>query len=386
MDADPGTTRRVVLHLGVPKSGTTFLQRALWRHREDLLRQGVRPAGDQQQDMFHAAIEVRDVHDFWGFDRERLAGTWQRLCQGARTHRGTTVMSHELLGAAREDQVAAALAPLEGLDVHLVLTARDLARQVTSEWQERVKNGNTISFAGFRRSLETQVRRGDYSSGFWRNQHLVGVLDRWAPGFAPEKVHVVVAPPSGAAPDLLWRRFAEAAGFDGTAFDPTRTEEAANQTLGSVQVALLRKVNEALDGRVKQPHYARVVKRQFAQRTLAAQRSGKPGCPPELVDRLRELAEEQNAELTARGYRVHGDLAELVPERPAGEWTDPDAVDASAEVEAAAAAIAELLVEKAAPGRRRRGSGRGPGGDDDGPGLLGRVRARVGRRLADGDH
>ncbi|HYG93757.1 MAG TPA: hypothetical protein VD859_09225 [Nocardioides sp.] len=380
MDANPGAARRVALHLGVPKSGTTFLQRAIWRHRDDLVRQGVTPAGDQQQDMFHAAIEVREAHEFWGFERDRLDGTWRRLCAGARSYRGTTVMSHELLGAARDPQVERALADLDGLDVHLVVTARDLARQVTSEWQERVKNGNTVTFAGFRRSLEGQIRRGDFSSGFWRNQHLVGVLDRWAAGFPPENVHVVVAPPSGAAPDLLWRRFAEAVGFDGGAFDPTRTESAANQTLGTVQVALLRRVNEALDGRIKQPHYARVVKRQFAQKTLAAQRSDKPDCPPDLVERLRELAEEQNAEITARGYRVHGDLAELVPVRPTAGWTDPDAVDADAEAAAAAAAIAELLAEKAASGRRRRGA-RDEVEVGVGSGLVRRVGARVRRRL-----
>lgn len=379
--------QRVALHLGVPKSGTTFLQRALWRHREDLLEQGVVPAGADQQDMFHAAIEVREVYDFWGFDPERLQGTWQRLCAGARSHPGTTIMSHELLGAAREAQVRRALSELEGLDVHLVLTARDLARQVTSEWQERVKNGNTVTFGSFRRTLEAQIRRGDFSSGFWRNQHLVGVLDRWAGGLDPDHVHVVVAPPSGAAPDLLWRRFADAVGFDGSRFDPTRTESAANQTLGTVQVALLRRVNEALDGRIKQPHYARVVKRQFAQRTLASQRSAKPECPPDLVDRLRELAEKQNAELAARGYQVHGDLAELEPARATGEWTDPDAVDTDAEAAAAASAIAELLLERAAPGQRRRGRGPAakpadePEEADARASVVRRVGERVRRRL-----
>lgn len=370
---------RVVLHVGVPKSGTTYLQRTLWRLRDELRAEGVVLPGEQQQDMFHAAIEVREVHEFWGMDPAALAGTWSRLGAAARAYDGTTVMSHELLGAAREPQVERALADLAGADVHVVVTARDLARQVTSEWQERVKNGNTVSFASFQRALENQMARADFTSGFWRNQHLVGILDRWGGSIPPENVHVVVAPPSGAAPDLLWRRFGDAVGFDGARVDPSGGEATANQTLGTVQVALLRRVNEALDGRIRQPHYARVVKRQFSQRILAAQASGKPQCPADLVERLRELAEQQNAEILARGYRVHGDLAELVPSRPEHEVPDPDAVDPAAEAEAAALAIADLLVDRARARRGRAGGRRGTG-------LVRRARARLRRRLRGAAH
>ena len=67
---------------------------------------------------------------------EDVAGSWAALCGRAREHPGTTVISHEVLAGATTDQVRAAIAPLAGLEVHVVVTARDLGRQAPAHWQE----------------------------------------------------------------------------------------------------------------------------------------------------------------------------------------------------------------------------------------------------------
>ena len=60
------------------------------------------------------------------------------------------MISHEILGGAEPDEIAAALAPLAGIEVDVVVTARDLGRQATAHWQEEVKLGDTRSFAELR--------------------------------------------------------------------------------------------------------------------------------------------------------------------------------------------------------------------------------------------
>jgi hypothetical protein len=349
---------RVVVHVGAPKSGTTFLQRTLWTLRDPLREAGFTCPGTSQQEMFHAAIEVRERFEFWGQDPEALRGTWARLCQEARDFAGTTVMSHELLAAATAEQAARALGELDGLEVHLVYTARDLARQVMSEWQERVKNGSTDSFADFEQVITKQLRQGDYRALFWRNHHMLEVLDRWAAAVPPARVHVVTAPPAGADPSELWHRFGEAVGFDARRFDLPPSRRTSNESLGVVQVAALRRVNEALDGRIPQPDYGRVVKRQFAQRLLVRQSSARPVCPPVLATELRRLAETINASVRDRGYSVHGDLADLTPAVPATDAPFPDDVTEKDQVEALAAAVAELLVD-GKPAGPHRGQGDG---------------------------
>ena len=372
------TNQRVFLHVGTPKSGTTFLQRALWKNHDELRAVGVTCPGRRSQDMFHAAIEVREVFDGWGYEREKLVGTWTRLCGDVRGFGGTSVMSHELLSAGTPEQVARAYAGLEGLETHVVLTVRDLSRQVTSEWQERVKNGSVSPFRRFQRRIERQLDREDLTASFWRFQHITGILDRWAAELPPERVHIVVAPRGGATPDLLWRRFGEAVGFDGSQFDPTTTGGPTNQTLGSAQVAVLRRVNKALAGRVRQPHYARVVKDYFAQHLLASQAGTKPTCPPDLVDRLRGFAQAQNDEIAARGYRVYGDLADLVPEVASEAVPPPDEVDAEELLAASVQAIADLLADRAA---RRAGRLAAPPASVDDNEVSASWGTRVRRRL-----
>lgn len=367
----------MVLHVGTPKSGTTFLQQVLWDNQPALRAQGFRCAGHRQADMFRAAVELRESHEFWGFDPADLAGLWSALCRQAREHDGTTIMSHEVLAAATEAQVDRAHADLEGLDVHLVLSVRDLARQATSEWQERVKNGSTRSFAKFERRLLRQMDKGVFDKGFWRYQDPVGILDRWVRDLPPDHVHLVVAPASSADPTLLWRRFAEALDLDTTDIDAAATtRKAANASLGVAQVQVLRSVNAALGGRIQHPRYGRVVKSQFAERVLSAQTATRPQCPPELVERLSALAEDRNETIRARGYAVHGDLNELVPRMPEGHYRSPDDVARRAERAAYAEAIATLLDERASQPRLVPG---GSGDDTRGGNRL----HRLGRLVED---
>ena len=378
----------MVVHVGAPKSGTTYLQRLLWHNREELAGAGVGVPGNHHREMFHAAIEVRGVARRWGMDREALAGTWAGLCREAQEFPGTMIMSHEVLAAASAEQAAEALGHLEGLEVHVVYTAREVSRQLVSEWQENVKNGSTKSFAQFSGQVMSDADATDHL--FWRHQNPLDSLGRWGAGLPPERVHVVVAPVGGSDPTELWRRFAAGCGLDpGVIADPVLTDT-ANQTLGMTQVRLLRRVVETLDGRIKQPEYARIVKRLFAQRVLAGQSSSRPTCPPDLYEPLRALSSSWVEGIRERGYRVHGDLAQLLPSAPPHGGAAPDDVAVEDELSVAADAIAELLLEvsrRTAP-RRRAGAqaggraGAGPGsGQPEGPptgsaaGSAGRVRA-----------
>ena len=371
---------RVVLHIGTPKSGTTFLQHALWANREALEQAGVRLPGDLQRDMFWAAVEVGDAHGFWGLSADEIDGTWARLCRQARDHDGVTVMSHELLSGVEPEQARAALAALDGVELHVVVTVRDLARQITSEWQERVKNGGTRSYQQFQRRAARLLRQGRTSEGFWRHHDTVAILDRWTAALPPQQVHVVVAPPQGADARILWERFGEACGFDATGLDPDppgARKRTRNAALGVVQVQLLRAVNQALGGRIPQPAYARVVKDQFAERVLAAQRSQRPQATRAFTKTLRRVAKERNRTIRRRGYLVHGRLVELVPPPVDGVPSHPDDVTAEQLAAAYAEVVAAMLVERA---EERTRSWRRAVPDEDAPTLGRRLVRRLSRR------
>jgi hypothetical protein len=338
----------VVLHVGLPKSGTTYLQRSLEANAVALGDRGVlhprgRTGGDDL--VFRAALDLRGNHKAWGRRRADVDGAWDQVCSLARAHVGTTVISHELLAAASRRQVVAATTMLKDLDLHVVVTARDLARQLVAEWQEGVKHGRAVPFADY----QQRVARGEDALGrhFHAAQDLPDVLARWGHGLPPDRVHVVVAEPEGADPSRLWARFAQAVGFDPDGYPPA-APDALNPSLGVAEIDLLRRVNTALDGRLRQPAYGRLVKHRLAHTVLSPSASPRPRLPLPLHDDLVPVAERWVKEIQKAGYAVHGDLEHLVPVPPRETVPHPDHVTPETrdtEVDVAATAIAALLLD-----------------------------------------
>ncbi|MGZ4783557.1 MAG: hypothetical protein ACXVYL_16860 [Oryzihumus sp.] len=366
----------VYLHVGLPKTGTTFLQSLLADNRPILREAGVLYPFVPPEGMFHGAVEIRDQYDVWGIDPEVVRGTWRALSDKINAFDGIGIISHEILGAASPAEVRAAAAPFEGRELHVVVTARDPSRQVAAHWQEQVKNGRTYAFAELADEVfGARDRRG--VGDFWGEQDLLDTLDRWGQVVPADRVHVVVCPPPDAPRGVLWQRFAEAVGIEPGLLDPTEITP-TNTSLGTPQVALLRAINAELGGRLQQPHYAHRVKRYFAQRVLADASAGQQRIvvPSELHGFLTDLAGQWVDALASSGHRVHGDLAHLIPAPPEPSAPHPDDVSEDAAPAVFVTMLARMLLEM-----------RQPAGDSSvvvarqaRPPLTGRLRGLVGRR------
>jgi hypothetical protein len=342
-----GTRQRLSLHVGLPKSGTSFLQALLAENREALRAAGHVYPFIRREGMFHAAVELRGHHEHWGLDPATIDGTWQQMLARVRGFGGAGIISHESLSGALLPQVERVARDTADLDLHVVVTARDLARQATAHWQEEVKNGRPWSFADFEQALWGPGESAADEFGFWRHQDLAAVLGRWGSVVPPSNVHLVVVPPSGGDPAELWRRFCDALALDPAVVDPLAAAGRANESLGAAQVALLREVVTALDGRLGQPHFAHVVKRFFAQGRLAAIDSRRPVTPPPLRSRLQEVTAGWLPGIEAAGYAVHGSLRDLLPADPPAGAPHPDDVTPAELLEGLPEVLASMLVEVA---------------------------------------
>jgi hypothetical protein len=155
-------TERVYLHVGSPKSGTTYLQRVLRHNQEELGRQGVLVAGRTHGDLVHAGFVVREDPRLARLP-ERASGAWDRLVEEVRGFRGhTAIISYELLSAARRRQAAEAIESLDSYDVHVVITCRDLGRAVPSAWQERLKFALTVPLDQWQPPPESKGPRAEW--------------------------------------------------------------------------------------------------------------------------------------------------------------------------------------------------------------------------------
>jgi hypothetical protein len=348
--------QRVVLHVGLPKTGTTYLQAVLTQHRDALRAVGVLYPFVKPQAMFLGAVELRGSEEKFGLAHADVAGTWEALCERVRSFEGIGVISHEILGGAEPDEITAALAPLAGLEVDVVVTARDLGRQATAHWQEEVKLGDTRSFADF----EREQFRADVPGGaagerphFWHAQDYAAALRRWSTSVPAARVHLVVTPPPGAAPEVLWQRFAQACGIDvrtDGVVDPLAVAP-ANPSLTTEAVAVLRAVNRELEGEISPREHARWVKRELAEGRLAARAGTPPRTPGSLADVLVPATRAWRREIEAGGYPVHGDLDELEPVLGAVGDPHPDDVPPGVPDPAETAALAEVVLRRVASER-----------------------------------
>jgi hypothetical protein len=361
--------RTVYLHVGTAKSGTTYLQRRMAHNRALLRRHGYLYPGDRGSH-FLASLDLRET-GFKGHRYEAAEGAWRRIAEEVRHFPGDALVSHETLAHARAQAAREAVDSL-GSDVRVLITCRDLGRQVPAVWQENVKNWNQQSYSDFLAKVFSNL--GDPTAreiAFWRAQDVSGLAARWAEVVGPDKVVLVTVPRSGAAPGELWRRFVEAAGLP--ALDYEEASTGRNPSLGTVETELLRRLNGYLADDIPWPQYEKLVKHRLVELDLSPHElGGRFTVPEEFQQQTREIAIQMIGDLREAGYQVVGSLDELNPEfRPSA--TRPQDVTDQQLLDLALRVIAGMAL--------RRPGGRGPrpaSGRDRVRAVLDRLRRRFG--------
>jgi hypothetical protein len=336
----------VYLHVGAPKTGTTYLQERLRLNRATLAEHDVHYPVGTRHDMFGAALDLIDKP--WGGEREVFRGEWDNLVGRVRRARRTAVVTHEILAAARTEQVARAMRDLAGAEVHLVYSARDLARQIPAEWQESVKHSHRKPFKRYLDRV-TKAQRRDPKLWFWRVHGLPDVLTRWSAGLPPERVHLVTVPQRGAPRDELWLRYCRAFDLD-PAFAPD-DDVFGNPSLGIDETALLRYLNRRLKrAGLDRGSYGKLVRQLLVHETLAQRPDmRRVTLPPGVRGWAEEVAEEWVDWVQGAGIDVIGDLDDLRPRFPPEDetWADPDRPRNRRMTDAALDALVVALLELA---------------------------------------
>lgn len=336
--------RTVYLHVGLMKSGTSFLQQKLQANTEALAAQGILFPGEAWRD------QVRAVQDVLGTRRDGAKprdteGAWRRLLDELAAWDGDVVISMELLAAARPRRARRIVASLRPAQVHVVVTARDLGRTIPAMWQESMQTSRTWTW----REYLTGITEGDRTQpgpaySFWRQQDVAGIVRKWRKVVGRRQLSLVTLPPPGAGPDVLWQRFCTATGID-----PIRADapgKRSNESLGAVSAEVMRRLNGALESSdITWGEYSRFVKHPVAKQLLAARRSDEPpiGFTRRSFPRrwVQERAAESVARLARMRVRVIGDLADLEPVRVRG--TDPAGTATDEQLDAAVAALAAVV-------------------------------------------
>ena len=337
--------RTVVLHVGAPQTGTTFVQDVLFQSRDRLAERGVCYPADRPDAQFFAALDLMQLT--WGGLEREAVGAWDRLAAQVRAWPDTAIVSHEILATASRTQVARALESLRSgdTDIHVVLSARDLVRQIPAEWQENVKHRRTTTYADFLAHLRDPSRQQGVASWFWGVQEVPDILDRWGSTLPREHVHLVTVPPTGSPRELLGTRFAQALRLDPDTFavEDTRT----NPSLGVSEAAVVRRLNEQIAEIVPNHHYRAIVREALVHQHLSGDRRSAPlSVPQDVWEWAADLSRTWVVELAQRGYDVVGDLDDLLPAEPL-PFVDPDAPTDAELADATMRALTAMTLEAA---------------------------------------
>ena len=143
--------RRVYLHVGTPKSGTSYLQDKLALNRDELERQGLDYVRTRSGDHFEAALDL--IGERWAGEEKAARGQWDALAQGPARGAATCWSATRSSLRRGPESVRRAMESFPQHEVHVVVTARDLGRQIPAEWQERVKHRGGRDYMTFLKAL-----------------------------------------------------------------------------------------------------------------------------------------------------------------------------------------------------------------------------------------
>lgn len=336
-----GRKKTVFLHIGLHKTGTTFLQNLFRANTAALADQGIIYPGRTIESQKLAVWDLFGRRPK-GAPDGRINGQWNVLVNEINIgDLPVGLVSEEYLSLATARQAGRAVGSFPDAEIHVVVTARDLGRVLVSAWQEDVKNDTTRTWSEFANAVHDPAARAkNPARGFWLRQDLAAITQTWGALVPPERIHIVTVPPQGSPSGLLLDRFAAVMGMNPVSL--TEKPPWNNETVGPAATEILRRLNELLDHKLNQRQYRRVVKTIIAP--AMARRLGSPKfvLPPENNEWVVKRAEEIVGALAHRGYAVVGDLSELLPGVPAA-GRRPDDATSEELLEASMVALTELV-------------------------------------------
>lgn len=327
---------RVYVHIGLPKTATTYLQTILWGNREALAEQQVCLPGTGRRDHLWASRIIREDPSVAKANPRRQR-SWELLRADIAEWPGDAIVTHEFFAAASAEQAGRMVADLAPAEVHLVVTGREPLGLFSASWQESIKNRDTRPLS------EYALIESDSSLAIWnwRTLDIRRVLERWSPAFPRERVHVLPLPGRGAARREIWDRFAHLIGVDPDSVDPS--QGFPNASMGVVEAETLRRMNVHLGS------FSSAIDRGTYIRTFLADerlvpRGGDPYWPSqERIEEIRERGVAAVDYIVAEGFDVIGDLSSLLVPETLAPRRLPDSVTETEVAEVAVELAARLL-------------------------------------------
>lgn len=244
-------TRRLALHIGIHKTGTTTFQRFCAWHRAELRARGIDYPLEALGD---GRVDFNGLGTALLADAEEAAGCWGRVLAAA--SQPLTLLSGEALCRLDDEQVAAVREWTRDFEVGVIVYLRNVEDYLVSAYKQRIKRG---SFAGaFGAFISEHAAAVDYDA----------LVRRWEGAFGADAVDVRVYDRVVRDSDVVTDLLASLGAED---LAPPVEPERANVSPDDRTVALVRAINrvkQTLAGRRRRSRLFRLLRESALRRAL----------------------------------------------------------------------------------------------------------------------
>lgn len=302
-----------VYHVGLMKSGTTYIQEILSRSKDLLASQGWHYPG-RRLNQQHACYSLcgKDIPWVKSGYPGKLGSDLVRSIRG---NSQNLILSAEALSVLNKDAIARFLAKV-GRPDKVVFTIRGLGRTLPSAWQQYLKGGGKASFMEFVARLTEQ--RGKLE-GFWTTYAYGHSVQRWSE-FAP--VEAVILPAARSSDDELWHMFRLSSGLPEIPVQDIPVEK-TNVSLSVEAANILRQMNKFLPANSPESDRIRNEYLKNAVFPLSGSKTGsRIGLPKKSVPIIESWNDEEAKLLLKHAAKVYGaaeDLSARAAEMPDGQ-------------------------------------------------------------------
>ena len=306
--------KRLIIHPGFHKSGTTALQESFALNRPLLRENGIfyPPIGSKAHHRVAWALTQRP----WGWNRRGGERTpekyWDRMASrinGAKEE--TVILSSEFFSEIDSERIRKIRSEIKGRDIQILFTLRPLAKLLPSSYQQYLKYGITIEYEDWLHAILDKPGESKVSPTFWKRHSHGKVVARWVDIFGKSNVTLLIV--NEAQPTFLFDEINKFLNL------PTGSLNAApsgsNRSLTMEEISLLLELNRQFPKERVWDEYEVFVRagyiRHLTDHVPPAADKARLLTPQWAVDKANELGKVIQKELLGTGVKIIGDVDSL---------------------------------------------------------------------------
>jgi hypothetical protein len=307
-------SKKVFIHVGFHKTGTTAIQESLFTHADQLRVLGINYATNKGKANHREAWALSER--YWGWKKRGGEKTsiveWNKRVKNIRAQKIDSVISSEFFSELNENQLNRMATDLKDFDVKVIFTIRPLAKLLGSSYQQYLKYGIKASYEEWLDDIFHNSEKPKFTPTFWKRHRHDEVISRWANAFGNKKIHLVVVDES--EPDFLYEAFNMILNLPAGTLKKVQGL-GSNRSLNYPEVALLLAINKAFPKDRAWNDYEVFIRegsiRHLTNQIPLAGLGTKLLTPQWAVDESAKLASQSIERITDLGIKIYGDLDKL---------------------------------------------------------------------------